>query len=176
MIIGLSGYAQSGKDTVAKFLIEHYGFERVAFADPIRDILIDLNPILENGLHLNSVVNEYGWEMTKKKEEVRRLLQSLGLSARTVLDQDIWVIAALRKMEEVNNRYVVTDVRFENEAVMIKQLGGQVWRIQREFVGPVNDHISESELDNWEFDRVIHNNSTVASLELAVKTRMAMLL
>ena len=36
MIIGLSGYARSGKDTVAELLVLNYGFKRVAFADGIR--------------------------------------------------------------------------------------------------------------------------------------------
>jgi dephospho-CoA kinase len=39
MIIGLTGYAQSGKDTVANILVENYGYQRVAFADPIRALL-----------------------------------------------------------------------------------------------------------------------------------------
>ena len=49
MIIGLSGYAQSGKDTVAKVLIEEYGFTRIAFADKIREFLYDLNPQVKVG-------------------------------------------------------------------------------------------------------------------------------
>mgnify|MGYP006283771541 FL=1 len=43
MIIGLTGYAQSGKDTVASLLVEHYGYERVAFADKIRSFLYEMN-------------------------------------------------------------------------------------------------------------------------------------
>ena len=172
MIIGLSGYAQSGKDTVAEYLVKERGFTRVAFADPIREFLLELNPILENGLHLTSVVDEFGWELAKKKEEVRRLLQATGVAARKHVDQDLWVIAAMRKMDEGVKDYVITDVRFQNEGVMIKQAGGQLWRIERIGVGPVNEHVSEHDLDNWEFDDFIHNNSTIEDLEFAVKTRL----
>ena len=42
VIIGLSGYAQSGKDTVANILVQHYGYKRVAFADKIRECLFAL--------------------------------------------------------------------------------------------------------------------------------------
>jgi hypothetical protein len=171
MIIGLSGYAQSGKDTVAKYLVENRGFERVAFADPIRDFLLEVNPILENGLHLTSVVDKFGWELAKKKEEVRRLLQATGVAARKHVDEDLWIIKALRTMSGDGN-YVVTDVRFQNEASMIRMSGGQVWRVERNGVDAVNDHISEHDLDAWEFDAYIHNNSTLEDLEFAVKTTL----
>ena len=46
VVIGLSGYASSGKDTVAQFLIEEHGFEKIAFADPIRNMLLAMNPIV----------------------------------------------------------------------------------------------------------------------------------
>ena len=46
MIIGLSGYAQSGKDTIAEMLTMNYGFRRLAFADNIRKAIFKLNPIL----------------------------------------------------------------------------------------------------------------------------------
>jgi hypothetical protein len=172
MIIGLSGYAQSGKDTVAEYLVNERGFERVAFADPIREFLLELNPILENGIHLTSVVDEFNWEIAKKKPEVRRLLQATGVAARKHIDEDLWVIAALRKMNEVGKQYVITDVRFQNEAVMIKQSGGHIWRVERQGIGPVNEHVSEHDLDNWEFDSYIHNNSTIEDLKFAVKTTL----
>jgi len=176
MIIGLSGYARSGKDTVAKTLINQYGFERIAFADPIRDMLVFVNPILENGSRLNEELRDIGWENLKLRSEVRRLLQELGMAGREIMGNDIWIISALRKMDDPNQHYVITDVRFENEAHMIKQLNGQIWRIERESVGPINGHTSELDLNDFDFDRVIHNNSTLDSLELAVKTRMAMLI
>lgn len=68
MIIGLSGYARSGKDTVASFLVSEYAFERISFADPIRDILYALNPSVD-GESLISMVDNYGWEIAKSKKK-----------------------------------------------------------------------------------------------------------
>jgi dephospho-CoA kinase len=45
-LIGLSGYARSGKDEAAKVLIEEFGFKRIAFADKLRDFLYALDPIV----------------------------------------------------------------------------------------------------------------------------------
>jgi len=172
MIIGLSGYARSGKDTVAKYLVEHHSFTRVAFADPIRNLLWDMNPLLADGFHLQGVVNAYGWEVAKTRfPEVRRLLQELGVGARKHIDEELWVIKALRTMSGDGN-YVVTDVRFQNEANQIKMTGGQIWRVERTGVEAVNSHISEHDMDNWEFDAYIHNNSSIDDLEFAVKTTL----
>jgi hypothetical protein len=177
MIIGLSGYAQSGKDTVSKYLVENHGFERVAFADPIRDLLYEMNPVLDLDLvkeeftRLKTLVDAVGWDSAKQHPEVRYLLQALGVGARTIIDEDIWIIKAIRTMSGDGN-YVVTDVRFQNEATTLRLSGAKIWRVERTGVEAVNDHVSEHDLDNWEFDAYIHNNSTIEDLEFAVKTAL----
>jgi hypothetical protein len=171
MIIGLTGYAQSGKDTVAKILIEKYQYERVAFADAIRELLYDMNPNYHDTL-LQQSVNRIGWDELKKDPTIRRMLQNLGVGARKILGDDVWVIAALHKMSDTTKNYVITDVRFENEAVMIKQLDGELWRVKRPGVEAVNDHISEHELDGYKVDRILHNGGTLEELELLVQKRM----
>ncbi len=78
MIIGLSGYAQSGKDTVAELLCLNYGFKRIAFADAIREGVVRLNPMLDDGIRVADLVEDYGWDVAKGNTEVRRLLQVFG--------------------------------------------------------------------------------------------------
>ena len=177
MIIGLLGYAQSGKDEVAKILVEKYNYQRVAFADAIRDLLYEANPVV-NGLasNMQHAVNQRGWDDVKKNPEVRSLLQNMGVGARKVLGDDVWVVAALRKMGDKDQQYVITDVRFDNEATIIKQLNGELWRIQRPGIQAVNDHISEKELDSYKVDRVLHNGGSLEELELLVQTRLGSLL
>ena len=174
LIIGLSGYAQSGKDTVANILVSKYEFERVAFADAIRSILWEMNPIVkDSGFTLQGVVTAYGWDKAKVMfSEVRRLLQEQGVSSRKVLGDDIWVSAALQKMSNTNKNYVVTDVRFQNEAAMITLLGGQLWRVKRPGVEAVNSHVSEHDLDGYKMDQILHNGGTIDELELLVRQRM----
>jgi hypothetical protein len=175
MIIGLSGYAQSGKDTVADILTAKYGYKRVAFADPIRKLLYELNPHLSKHHSLQEFVDEYGWDIAKKTSEVRSLLQNLGVAARKVINEDVWVKAALQEVT-VDGNYVVTDVRFENEAAMIKLMGGEVWRVKRPGVEAVNDHISEHALDGYKADRILSNGGTLEELAFLVQSRMGSLL
>lgn len=173
MLIGLTGYAQSGKDTVANLLVENYGYTRIAFADPIRELLYRLNPetmSAAGSLRLQSLVDDYGWDVAKQVPEVRRLLQELGVGARKIIDESVWVTTALRA--HAGDKVVFTDVRFENEAVIIKLMGGQIWRVKRLGVSAVNDHISESELDGYKVDQIFVNNGSVDDLKMLLDTRM----
>lgn len=168
MIIGLSGYAGSGKDTVANYLVDDKGFVRVAFADAIKEALLKLNPILENGLRLNENVIKYGWEPTKARTETRRLMQVFGTEVgRNMFGSAFWVDMAFSKTmrhypEDTN--FVIPDVRFQNEADMIKERGGRVWRIERDGIEPVNSHSSETALDDYDFDLILRNNHSLETL------------
>jgi hypothetical protein len=167
MIIGLSGYARSGKDTVAGMLMGIHGYERVAFADTIRTLLFAMDPLVmhnDMSFRLQDIVESKGWETAKTEyPEIRRLLQDLGVGGRELLDDNVWINAALKDFAK-EDKVVVTDVRFKNEAARIKNMGGQIWRINRMSIGPANDHISEIDLDDWSFDAIITNNSDMPNL------------
>jgi hypothetical protein len=177
MIIGLTGYAQSGKDTVANILVNNYGYTRVAFADKIREFLYETNPMYDSivgePLFVRAKVDRDGWEEAKKSPHIRRLLQTSGVAARKVFGENFWVQQALRDVHFEGN-YVITDVRFTNEADIIKKYdNSQLWRVKRLGVEAVNSHVSEHELDGYPVDQIFINNTTIEDLELLVKTRMA---
>jgi hypothetical protein len=184
MIIGLSGYARSGKDESANALIG-VGFQRVAFADTLREFLLRLNPIVDiqtvhtrafgpvvgerKEVRVSDVIETYGWDGYKKSvygTEIRELLQRLGTECgRELISDTIWIDAALGdQYSTTRTNLVVTDVRFPNEFEAIKERGGMVVRIIREGVGPANAHPSETALDGFDFDVVIHNNGTIGDL------------
>ncbi len=173
-LVGLSGYAQSGKDTAARVLMEHFGFQRIAFADKLRDVLYALNPVVEwvdrapmgwnrpqyDRDSVQDVVDRKGWERAKQEHPaIRELLQRLGTEAgRKVLGESVWVDAAMSQVVP-GGRYVFTDVRFPNEYDAIKAAGGEVWRIERAGTAAVNRHPSETALDGFVFDRVVYNSA-----------------
>lgn len=174
MIIGLTGYAQSGKDTVANILVDKYGFTRIAFADKIREFLYSINPMI-SGEPLQIKVDVEGWEKAKQHPEVRRLLQVTGTSARKLFGSQFWINQTLRHFA-TEPKIVIADVRFRNEADFLKANGGQVWRIQRIGVDAVNNHVSEKDMDDYKVDQTFANNSSIEDLELLIKTRMQGLL
>lgn len=168
MLIGLSGYAQSGKDTVASIFGE-FGFERVAFADLMREAALAFDPIISPGsvepLRLSDVVAEFDWDVAKVEiPEVRRTLQRLGTEVgRSLLGEDVWVNALFSRLDLDNQDYVVSDCRFPNEAQRIVDEGGLMVRVSRRF-GPANDHLSEVALDGWDFNFRLINNGTIEDL------------
>ena len=117
--------------------------------------------------------------MHKQPLTVREFLQRLGTDAlRDGLHTNTWVNALMADYQpldfdplteaEINPNWIITDTRFINEAQAIKEAGGIVIRIDRPGVKPINNHPSEIELDNWNFDYKIANVSDVLSLSLAV--------
>lgn len=162
-IIGLTGFAQSGKDSAAGFLAE-FGYKRLAFADILRQSLYNLNPIVipgddgdgmaEGPTHrrVQHLVDSYGWDVIKVQvPEVRELLQRFGTEVgRDLYGESFWVDRVMRQIrQDVHNgpfNYVITDVRFPNEYDAVRNVGGKIWRIQRPGVGAVNNHVSEQVL------------------------------
>jgi hypothetical protein len=173
MIIGISGYARSGKDTVANYLVENHGFTRLAFADSMREALLRLNPNITvsgvQGVSLSSVVGTLGWERLKElSPDVRGLLQRLGTEVgREMFGETFWVDYLMNKALEVKGDVVISDVRYLNEADAIKMMNGQVWRVNRPGIEAANSHASEIEMDSFNnFDVVITNDTTVEELFL----------
>ncbi|AVD99275.1 deoxynucleoside monophosphate kinase [Streptomyces phage BillNye] len=177
-ILGLAGYARSGKDTAGNAL-EADGWKRVAFADVLREFAYTLNPVIqsEHGFYtpLQWVIDEYGWngyKRTQWAEGVRDLLQRLGTECgRELISQNIWVDATFNRMDP-NFNYVISDMRFPNEASAILARGGHLLRIERPGVGPANGHKSETALDDWDLD-VILNDRTQGQFEVEVRQYVA---
>jgi len=150
-LVGLHGLPQVGKDQIAKFLC-HRGWVRVSFADPIREAIYVLNPIIsEAGDRLRNVVDRIGWDAAKANfPEVRVLLQRFGTDVgRDMWDQRFWLdkaIAKIRAATSVGASVVVTDVRLPNEAEFIAGEGGLIYEVVRDGVPPPNSHSSNRRL------------------------------
>lgn len=167
--IGLTGFPGSGKNALAEILVAEHGFTSVAFADPIRDALLGLDPIVEFDptegqaslfphQRLSSVIAELGWEQAKRTvPDIRRLLQNLGTESIRALDPTFWVRIAINKATKVNTPVCFTDTRFPNEIEAIRRHGGILVRVERPGFGAVNDHQSETALANEKAELVVLN-------------------
>lgn len=181
-LIGLSGWAQSGKDTMGSVLVDR-GFTKVGFADGLRTLALKADPVVRvlsgrapflgrdlsfeclQASYFYGVEPEGAYEWLKANTTYREFLQNLGTGVREVLGENAWVNALLSKLE-TGGRYVVTDVRFPNEAEAIRSKGGVVWRVKRPGHTAANDHISEHALDDYEFDRTFSWQNTADMAEL----------
>jgi len=172
-IIAFSGYARSGKDAAAEALTG-LGFRRLAFADKLREFVYAINPKVDsNGMitYLRDVIDTYGWDgykETKWADDIRRILQVVGTEGgRKVIGENVWVDATLNNLED--GKYVFSDVRFPNEADAIRNMGGYVVRIIRPGIEPANNHPSETALDRYYFNDVIHNDKSLEYFQNLVR-------
>jgi len=163
------GYAGSGKDTVAAYLASR-GFARVAFADPVRSVLMNMDPLItRDGLRLQDAVRVHGWDTAKRRfPEVRGLLQGLGEGVRDTLGESVWVEHALRRLDTLSGPVVVTDVRYRNEALALRSRNFLLVLVPRPGVGPANAHPSETNIPVELADAVLLNDGSIQELHAAV--------
>lgn len=175
MIIGLAGAAGCGKDTVADVLVAEHGFRRIAFADPLRAMVLTLDPFIPDGRanwdvsRLSDLVDEFGWDTAKRNfPEVRRLLQVFGTEViRGFVGTNFWVDYALKQMAEEPGDWVVTDCRFPNEADAIINFCNQGWVVQivRPGLEPLpGAHASEAGVPEELVDFRLNNDGTLVDL------------
>ena len=189
-LIGLVGYARVGKDVTADYLVSQHGFTRLASGDLVRDVLYAANPFIEvhrgalaglgdvyrESVRLRDLVDQDGWELTKAIPEVRRLLQELGTEGvRKALGANVWIDETLRRANAISGDVVVTDTRFVNEAARISANYGNIWRIKRTGVGPINQHASETGVDNIKADATIYNDGSFEELYARIDAELTQL-
>lgn len=170
MIIGIGYRAHSGKDTVGRVLVQEFGFHRVGFADALKDVcsVICFGAVFSHVRH-----GDFKEDITPLGMTGGQLLQKVGVALREAVP-GIWIESAhlLPKLVTYAN-IVVTDVRFEDEAKAIKDLGGILVEVRR-YV-PQDAHVSETEGAKIKWDHIIENDGSLVDLLDKVRALMASL-
>jgi hypothetical protein len=190
MIIGIAGFQGSGKDTIADYLCNIYGFKRDSFAATLKDAVAAVFG-WDRDLLEGRTTESRAWRETVDTWWANRLdmpnltprlvLQKWGTEvARKSWHDDTWIASLENKLTRSHNDIVITDVRFPNEIAAIKRAGGVVIRVVR---GPEPEwydlaietnsgtfnhmvqaypevHPSEWAWIGTDFDAVIDNNAT----------------
>lgn len=180
--LGLAGYAGSGKDTVGA-LLSMYGATPISFANALRmELWTALCRVTHGSQGRGGQVPEdqmaNARAVIERKEspwskptsmEMRLLLQTLG-SVRRAEDPDYWIKRLQQSWAKIPGGWVVTDVRYPNEARAIRAEGGMIWWIDRLGCGPLNDHESENQplIANY----TIKNDGLLSDLAHGVKVAL----
>ena len=195
MIIGMCGLIGTGKDTVADILVNNYNFIKVSFADKLKDGVASvfswdremLEGTTDESRTWREQKDEFWSRETNEHITPRLVLQMFGTDCmRNGFYNGIWVsIVKQQIINNPNNNFVIPDVRFPNEAKMIKEVNGEVWRICRgpdpqwfisyvkDNIVPTDVHESERQWAKLDFDCVIHNNDTIIDLKNQVSDHLA---
>jgi hypothetical protein len=161
-IVFISGYLQSGKDTVGDILCRHLSFKRYSFAEKLKDEVAEMHNFSRSSLDTT-----HG-----KRDSVRRLLIDHGMKRR---DENInhWVEKLWEQIEIDNcSHLVITDWRFPNELAEITRRAKSAVivtiRVNRWSQPPLFDP-SELALDDFDFDHVIQNQGMIKELRRSVR-------
>jgi len=167
-IIGFCGFINSGKSTVANILVAEHGYKKLAFADTLKDTVAAMfgwpRYLLEGDTDASRAFREapdqYWSDRLGMEITPRWVLQDFGTSiGREYYHQNFWVYCLENKLQWHDN-VAIPDVRFPNEADVIRKSGGYVVRVRRALNPyPVENalHISETAWKNIEFDYTIEN-------------------
>ena len=145
MIIGIVGFAGSGKGTVGDILVNDHDFTKLSFADAVKDATSAIfgwpRHLLEGDTDESRKFRETKdefWSARLGRDFIPRLaMQLMGTEAgRNVFHQNLWVDVVerrIRQLQEDNldHKFVIPDVRFPNEIEAIRKWGGFVVRIVR---------------------------------------------
>lgn len=142
------------------------GYKRLSFADPLRNFVS----------HTLSMLGHDGMDLVRNSKEnkisglgvtPRQMMQTLGTEwGRACIHPDFWVMIAETDARSWMGQVDVAfdDVRFPNEAEMIRRLGGELWLVDRPGVVYEGDHASEGALADVLPDAVVHNSGSLEQL------------
>ena len=165
-VIGFAGYAGSGKNAAAEAL----GGVVVGFADPLYAGLAAMLGVTEEQLRARATKE---LPMAGIGKSPRDLLRTLGTEwGRELVREDIWIVRARQRIEDASQAgsaiVAVCDVRFPNEVAMVRELGGQVWWVDRPGV-TCGEHVSDRAVGPEDCDLVVDNSGTVEQLRWRVQ-------
>ena len=175
-LIGLYSPApQSGKTFMASVL-EQSGYKTMSFAEPIKKMATEF--IMSFGYPKEQAAR-FVWASKEetipaKKTTARHILQTLGTEwGRNCIGSEIWLDCMMSRvashLKESDSKIIIDDVRFQNEAELVKKMGGEMWMIVRPSAQRNTTHESEGALDKWEsFDRMIINDGTIADFRAKI--------
>lgn len=140
MIISISGFIGSGKDTVADYLVTEHGFRRMSFAESLKGAVAAVfgwDPVMLEGTTKTSRIwreQKDEWWSNRLGSEItpRHILQQWGTEVcRKSFHDDIWIASVENKLRLSTDDVVITDCRFPNEVKAIKEAAGITIRVSR---------------------------------------------
>ena len=165
MLLGITGKAGSGKDTLVDALIRKHGGVKVSFSDPLKTACKALFQLSDSQLY-----NRREKERIDERwgRSPRQLMQFLGTDLlRNQFDKEIFIKSMrsrVRSLLATNPLVIVTDCRFENESHLVRSMQGTVIHLSRKGIQNVNDHVSEQSLCKFSADIAVHNDASVEDL------------
>lgn len=207
-IIGLTGFAGTGKDTVADFLVTHHHFHKLAFADALRGEVAEgfgVDPIyLKHPSTKNVPMAAFSMRRAPldflagatlgmrgvprgadgriddawldAPRSPRQIMQWWGTEYRRAQHRNYWTRVLTERVvfaqRDGQQRFVITDCRFENEVDTLLAMGGVLWQVTRPGIDGVTTaegtHVSATNGSAFKPSAVIANIHDMKHLQQRV--------
>lgn len=141
MIVTVSGFIGSGKDTVSQYLQDCYKFQQVSFAGALKDAVAAVfgwdREMLEGRTAESRAWRERVDSWWAKRLDMphltpRWILQYWGTEiCRQGFHDDIWIASLENRLRNTADNIVISDARFPNELATVKKIGGLSLRVVR---------------------------------------------
>ena len=175
----LSGWSGSGKNAVGTILHERYGFECMAFADVLKELVAKEYTFPVHWAH--TTIGKQ--TMLPCGKTVRQLLIQRGQEIRAEKkDPGFFAKGILEKIRHTENPVAITDWRLLEELSVIDygcrvDLGRPTYMVRVVRKGqtqsPVEDSLTEHQLDDVQFDLTIENpGTTLEELQVVIDKLM----
>mgnify|MGYP000008513824 CR=1 FL=1 len=166
ILIGIAGPAQSGKSSLAgefRRLVEFRGqkYREQPFAGPLKRMLASIGVDVSD-LSKNAPVAFLGGRITP-----RIMMQTLGTEWGRSLTPDLWLRVWQHELDGTAHVVTVPDVRFDNEADLIRGLGGVIIHVQRKPTADmlaVPAHASETGVTRVKGDIIFRNDRGIEKM------------
>lgn len=196
MIIGLLGFAGSGKGTVGEILNMEYDYIPESVAKPVKDAAAAifgwprscLEGDTERSRNFRERKDEWWSNQLNMEITPRKVLQLMGTEVfRNIFHPDIWIKSLQKRIEQSSYKNIyISDVRFPNEVKAIREMNGKVVLIERgekpewwaaaeminsglsKNIPPPPVHFSEWAWIGTKMDYTIQNNGTFDDLSKEV--------
>lgn len=206
VLLGLSGRAGAGKDTIADYLIKDHGWSgKMSYARNLKDMIKHVFKLSEYQLmdhkgkkqpinisltpaHIGGVltwmcrtheasglagrtaeIKKFIADVKGKKFSTpREVIQFVGTDLCRMVIPTYHVDIIKQKLDKATGSWIITDVRFPNEADLVKDKGGYLIKVERPGLETtdVHRHSSETALQDWDswHSTIINDSSNIEDL------------
>jgi len=155
MIIGVLGKKNSGKDTVADYLVQYHKFKKISFAEPVKEIcklMFGFNHDQLYGNEKEAISEKFGFSPRMAMQTIGTdLFRNDIVKYLPSIEDKCWIYAVKNKIDNIRNEdtyqhIVISDVRFQNELNFVHQLNGKIIKLIRG--ESKNDFHSSEDIDS----------------------------
>lgn len=166
-MIGLHGRGRAGNPEAARYLVEYHGFTKYRLSDPLRDLLLRINPVMPGGNErLKDMVSEHGWDRVRNHHAagpaVRRMMNDAGAYTRDTFGRNVlldlldrWISEEFGQIGRSSARVVIADVNLDSEASWIRSRGGIIVALDKDIDTPGSDE-TDMGLSTYVINHTVH--------------------